>query len=79
MAHLIDDDLLICDDCACVIANGDYSGVDPADETRVRAGVSELNQRGYPVVNDEYGFSWRPCECCGGLAGNRSHAAILGD
>lgn len=80
MTQVIEDRILICDDCACVIANGDYSGVDPADESRVRAGVACLNQRGYAVMTDEeYGFSWRPCACCGALAGNRSIAALLGD
>jgi hypothetical protein len=79
MAHVIEDSILVCDSCACAIANDDYSGMDDAEESSVRAGLARLNQRGYAVLGDEYGFTWRACECCGGLAGNRHTVALLGD
>ena len=85
MAHLIADDLLVCTDCTMAIANDDYTGLDyhygPAEserrEAEIRAGIASMG--GYPVIGDEYGFSWRPCDCCGTeLGGDRHECAVLG-
>ena len=77
MAQIIKDGLLVCDDCVQAIANDEYSGMNDAEEARVRAGLDTLG--GYGVIGDEYGFSHRACDCCGALAGNRHECAVLGE
>lgn len=79
MAHVIEDEILVCDECAVTIANDDYSDIEPEHRARVLAGIACLNQRGYPVIDYDFGFSWKPCQCCGSLAGYRHSVALLGD
>lgn len=74
------DTLQVCADCLILIANGDETGIDERDLKRVRSGVRALSMDGnYPVSNgEEFGFNWRACECCQGLAGDRFGISILG-
>ena len=64
-----------CDDCVQAIANDDYTGMDDAREQEVRAGLERIGE--YLIVGDEYGFSWRRCDVCDGLAGNRHDIGYL--
>lgn len=75
------DVLRVCGDCIVAIANDDYTGMDDATERRVRAGIRciELRTGGQLVLGgEELGFSWRECECCGALAGDRYRALLMG-
>ena len=83
---VIADDLLICGDCIQAIANDDYSGLDyyygPEEaEKRMKAiqeGIANLG--GYPVVGEEYGFSWQGCDCCGSnLGGDKHYCCVLSE
>lgn len=66
-------DMVICTDCGIAAANDDYTGMDEADEERVRAALS---LRGHIVVGEDYAhYSTLPCDCCGTtLAGHRFKA-----
>ena len=64
-----------CDDCVQGIANDDYTGMDDETEKRVREGIESAP--GWLVVGDEEGFSWRKCDVCDGLAGNRHKVGYL--
>lgn len=76
--HVVADGLLACIDCTIAIANDDYSGMDDTTEARVRAGLARLAKRGYPVIGDEYGFTWHGCDCChDGLGGDKHEFALL--
>lgn len=78
MARIIEDGLLVCDDCAIAIANGDYSGMSTATVSAVRAGYERLFLRGYAVIGDELGFHSHRCDCCEqGAAGNRHKMTLL--
>ncbi len=81
MAHIVEGELLACIDCTIAMANDDYSGIeDDSRVAEVKAGLDELAKRGYPVIGDEYGFTWRGCDCCGSYLGGDKHTfAILGD
>ena len=85
------DGLGVCDDCAMVIANADWTGVGyglTAEETEERETAIRdgLNARpGHWVLtchgedgDPDYEFSRWPCDCCRTkLAGLRHPAAIL--
>lgn len=84
MAQVISDGLLICGDCVQAIANGDYTELDyyyspegaESREKKIRAGIAAMG--GYPVVGDEYGFTWRGCDCCGSdLGGDKWECSVL--
>lgn len=79
MATIIADGLLVCTDCAHLIAN------DEATDAH-RAKVAELDDPTSPgnwvlagtTEDDDTDFSTAPCDSCGsGLAGWRTPAAIL--
>lgn len=76
----VTDTIEVCADCLLFIANGDLPE-DDGDADRVVAGVASLG--GHVVAGgpdgDDAGFSWRACECCGGLAGDRFYASILAE
>jgi hypothetical protein len=74
------DVLRVCSDCVVAIANDDFTGMDDTTERRVRAGIRciALRTGGQLVAGGEaLGFSWRECECCGALAGERYSVAVL--
>lgn len=72
-------ELEVCQDCLCAIANGDYSGMDEETAFNVLDGICRLQKGGrYLVAGDkEFGFSHCRCDCCDGLAGNRYEAILL--
>jgi hypothetical protein len=73
------DELLACDACANAIANGDYEGYDAGEEAATKRGIRDWSREGDLVLGDEYGFSWRGCDCCdNGLGGNKHYFAVLG-
>ncbi len=71
----------VCEDCAMVLINGDYSGIEyaftnPSESEKrikeVQVGVTNMPPVVYNGDHDE--FSWSPCECCGStLGGKRFH------
>jgi len=69
----------VCDDCTMAIANNDYNGMGNATETRVRLAVHALAHQGYPVIGEDQGFSWRACDCCKAMAGNRHECSLIGN
>lgn len=76
MAMRVKEELAVCQDCLMVIANGDYSGIAEEDLARVTKATDALGR--YACADgDDLGFSWRPCECCEGLAGDRYKVVIL--
>ena len=78
MARIIEDGLLACDDCTLAIASGDYSGMTPERKRDVRAGYENLFRRGYAAMGGDYGYSRRPCDCCGTeQSGNRTEFILL--
>ena len=80
---VLDDEIAVCPDCLIFIANGDLPD-DEADAARVLVGVEWLQREGGTLVCGEdesgegLGFSWSSCDCCDGLAGDRSPAALIG-
>lgn len=77
---ILEDGLLACEDCAIAIANDDYTGMDDTTETRIRLAVRQLSKRGFPVVGDEVGFTWRGCDCChDGMGGTKYALVLLGE
>lgn len=66
---------LACDDCVIAIANDDYSGMDDKQEKATKDGIDRLGK--WLIVGEEYGFSWRRCDVCDGLAGNRHEISYL--
>ena len=64
-----------CDDCTVAIANDDYTGMNDAQESATRAGLDRIGQ--WLIVGEETGFSWRRCDVCDGLAGNRHAVGYL--
>jgi hypothetical protein len=89
MAHVLNDNFMVCTECLMVIANDDYSMLDyyysPEDAEKraeeIREGMVSIV--GYIVPGDnefDEEFSKEPCECCGELlAGTRHHCIVLGD
>ena len=80
--------LWVCDDCAPIIANGDYTQLaywySQADADRrmaeIDAGIDTLTgEHGYLTTGDGYDpYSTRPCECCGiTLHGPRQEAVVI--
>jgi len=73
------EDWLVCDTCACYIANGDASSLDYYyDEEKALEVFRTMNKsleetHGYAVLSSEepYDFSNSRCDCCQCLAGNR--------
>lgn len=80
-----DYDWLVCDTCACYIANNDATSLDYYYEEEKAAEVlATMNKsleeaNGYAVLNfDElHGFSSFRCDCCKCLAGNRHMVSFL--
>jgi len=81
------ENLALCDDCAIVAVNADYSGLSwyGADEDKrieeINKGLSEL---GPHLVHDDRQepdeFSTIQCDCCKSkLAGRREYFCILGE
>jgi hypothetical protein len=75
-------DLMVCTDCASILANADTSGIDDADVLKAcEKGVEALGTNvcaGDSSQDDE--FSWSACDCCsGGLGGYRYHFVKLGN
>jgi len=78
-------DCEVCDDCACAIANDDYTGLDyylsePASTRRmehIKACIADMG--GYPVIGDATGFSSSRCDCCGAMAGDLHECSVLSE
>ena len=71
-------DLWVCVDCANVIANGDWSGID--DLTHRAAIEQGLTYSGghWAILDDVRDFSSKHCDCCKSpLAGSRLEAVLL--
>lgn len=80
MAHILEDGLRACIDCAVAIANGDLSGLDDSKYKAVIEGLERLATRGYAVIGGDLGFCHQGCDCClTGLAGTKYELSILGD
>ena len=89
MMNILDDNFMVCVDCLPVIANGDYTHLDPSNHGSVEeafARVREIDEgmalaSGSIYVGDadrDEEFCTSSCECCGsGLAGSRHHCIIL--
>lgn len=80
---IIVDELLVCQDCYVMIANGDPSGVRPEDLHAIESGMDRLAKRGHLSAtfdeDRELEFSRYDCACCNsGLAGSRHPVVILG-
>lgn len=91
MATIVDDHVMVCDDCLMIIANDDASGLDyslgeeeaEAREREIREAIDDIQrEEGQITVGDsdrDDEFSSSPCACCGTrLAGVRHHCVILG-
>jgi hypothetical protein len=72
---------ICCADCALAMASNEYSGMDDATAARVRAAMASFARENlYPALGDEYGFSWRGCDCCGSdLGGDKFEFVVLAD
>lgn len=65
----------VCGSCLIAAANDDYTGMDDNEERSVRAGLERL---GWVIADgEELGFSWRRCECCDALPGERYRLLAL--
>jgi hypothetical protein len=75
--------LWVCVDCARVIANGDYEGLDDETAETIHDAVARDDGRNWVLSSGGDGggvdaFSWSPCDCCGStLGGARYRAAII--
>ncbi len=65
-------ELDVCSDCVQLIANGDTG-----HEEVPHALLPAWDGHHLVVVGDGDGFSWRRCEGCGGLAGDRWQAVTI--
>ena len=83
MASIIRDDLWLCEDCAIVAVNNDWTGIDDARSADIDSGLARLDKLGHLVPNDaresdHRAFSMLPCHCCQSpLHGPRSRFALL--
>lgn len=71
---------MACDDCVMAIGSGEYSGMDDARATEVRAAVTaKTAESGALHVGTEHGISSFPCGICGTpLGGNRHSIFAIG-
>lgn len=91
MATIVDDHVMVCDDCLMIIANDDATGLDhfldeesaAAREREVRESIYAAQRDGNTLVvgdseHDE-AFSTSSCDCCHThLAGARHHCVLMG-
>jgi len=91
MATIVDDHVMVCDDCLMLIANDDATGLDhfldeasaAARERELRDAIAAAQRDGnYLVVGDSdqnEEFSTSSCDCCQThLAGSRHHCVLMG-
>jgi len=69
--------LLVCVDCLMAIANGEF----PENEARASQVINGLDRwadEGYHLAagDNDGGFSWRGCDCCGSSLGGDRHEAV---
>lgn len=84
---IIDDNYQVCDDCAPVLANGDYTHLDyHYDEAEAETVVNKIDYGietcgGFIALGDrdkDIDFSKGRCDCCGTtLHGHRTHFVVL--
>jgi hypothetical protein len=77
IAEIVNQELWVCQDCLIALANADYTSMDLARETAVRAGLTEWARQGYRLMPGDNFFGYRDstCDCCGTpLAGDRHQA-----
>lgn len=83
MATITHDNLMVCQDCTLIIANGDMGGVECEhgnDKMHALAMVAQWDDltNGLVLDHDEVDFSTRPCDGCGSrLAGYRHSAVVI--
>ena len=74
----------VCQDCVLVVAGYEKDQVALAEEDfdYISGCVNLLmKQTGarHISIEDDQKFSWRPCGCCSGLAGNRTLIHLVGE
>lgn len=84
MAKILYDDLWFCTNCAIVVCNDDWSGIDEKEEKAIKKGLRAWAKKGYAVIDDDpetgegqIEFSSSRCDCCDGLPGSRVRFAVL--
>lgn len=87
--NIIDEEFMICVDCAMYVANDDLSALSLLDddeaakiESAIYAGIDNLREENQSISigesENDNTFSTRPCECCKSpLHGYRHHAYLL--
>jgi hypothetical protein len=81
---IIKDKLEVCDNCAIVIANDDWSGIEPDERIFIESGLEEIYKIEYPECylvsgpsEETIEFSKEKCEICGALPGRRNTVYVL--
>jgi len=69
-------ELLICDDCLMVVANGDTSGIAPERVDHVLDSVEALGLHVVPG-DDTHEFTRHGCDCCDEWRAGRRHQAFI--
>ncbi|QTP58153.1 hypothetical protein HNO53_05120 [Billgrantia antri] len=91
MATIVDDHVMVCDDCLMIIGNDDATGLDhfldeesaAAREREVRDAIAAAQRDGNTLVvgdsEQDEAFSTSSCGCCHtNLAGSRHHCVLMG-
>ena len=68
-------DGLCCNDCAVMMANGElpHDMDEDSDEAQAIIAGTAGCCLGFDQHNDDAGFHWSPCECCGSRLGGDRH------
>jgi len=90
MATIVDDRVMVCDDCLMIIANDDATGLDhfldeesaAAREREVRHSIAAAQRDGNTLVvgdnEQDEDLSTASCDCCNTtLAGSRHHCVLM--
>ena len=90
MATIVDDHVMVCDDCLMIIANDDATGLDhfldeesaAAREREVRHSIAAAQRDGNTLVvgdsEQDEDLSTASCDCCNTiLAGSRHHCVLM--
>jgi hypothetical protein len=69
-----------CQDCLCFMANGECGDAreSEAQQAKIAARWTAEQMRHMVAGGEDCGFSWRACDACAGLAGDRYTFAVLG-
>lgn len=87
MVKVIDDQFMVCSDCAMAIANDDYTGLDAyLDEEEAEMRMNHIKEsiasvEGWICIGDpenDIDFSVQSCDCCKvKLAGYRHQMVVM--